>query len=130
MSNYTLRIVWLGFDDVDGKKVIGRHEEEFLCTVNGGALHIPPNALRLLHRKHPEAISVKSVQWVGDRPDIYRCGALSEEEAQELCDAAQLQGDIGMQLMGKTEPETKLTLKDLARQTAPERIIRLPNLGN
>ena len=115
VTEYRLWIVWVeSRKDGDGKSRLHQVGETFFCHEKDGALVIPPDAQRLMHRRHPRAMSVKAVEWLGKKPDhLFKCGARTEEEAEEQSRQANALGDIAMSLLADTEPAPKPTIRDL-----------------
>jgi len=123
VNEYKLKIEWRVYErDEDGQHVVQSLEKTFACTVVGGQLQIPADALRIIH-KRAGSLGTKSVEWVGEKPPVFKCGALSEEEAALLSQKANAEADLAMRLLEETEPEAAPTIKDLIGGNGAVRVI-------
>jgi hypothetical protein len=133
MTEYRLWIVWIeSRKGDDGKHRMVQIGQTFFVPEKDGALIFPPDAARLMHRRHPKAMSVKTVEWLGEKPDhIFKCGAQTEEEAAEQSDKVNAEGDLAMTLMMASEPEARPSIRELCAPTeGPVRILGPANSGD
>jgi hypothetical protein len=92
----------------------------YTVPVEDGQLQFPPNALRIIFGKHPDYTKASSFEWVGERPDVFACGALSEEEAKILSQQAEDQADLAMKILEEqVEPEKTPSLQDYLETLKP-----------
>ena len=113
MTEYKLKIVWRVYEpDEDKNYAVCEKEDTFTCTVESGQLLIPVNAQRVIC-KRAGSLGVVSMGWVGEKPDVFACGALTEEQAAMLSEQANVQADLAMKLLAETEPEKKPSIRDL-----------------
>jgi hypothetical protein len=124
MNEYTLKLCWrtYGRDD-DNNYGVQQNEGTFVCTVVDGRLQLPAVAQRIIG-KRAGSLGVTSMEWVGERPTAYKCGALTEEEAALLSEKANAEADLAMRLLDETEPERQPSLGELvAPAEGPVKII-------
>lgn len=117
MKEFRLHIVWIeSVLQPDGSRAMETKENVFVCSEQDGRLVIPPDADRLMRREYPRAMSVKTVEWIGDAPThLYKCGAKTDEEAAQLSQQANSQAEFAMSLLNDTEPEAKPNVMDMFR---------------
>jgi hypothetical protein len=118
MTNYTLRI------DTRTRAAPGKPgslaQVTFTVPAVDGQLQFPPNALRIIFGRHPDYQKASKFEWAGEKPDVFACGALTEEEARILSKQAEDQADLAMKILEEqVEPEPKPTLKDIVAMHMP-----------
>lgn len=104
MTEYTLRLTWRVYaPNAEGQHAVQEREGTFPCTVENGQLLIPADAQRIIH-KRGGSLGTTSMGWVGEQPKVFKCGALTEDQAAELSKKANDLAEIAMNLLDQTEP--------------------------
>ena len=118
--SHRLRIEWTGRSGPHGgKPSLQDNVSVFNCDVVDGRLVIPPEAQRLIGRKHPNAVAVRKIEWLDGKPEGYKCGAKTEEEAEEISAQVNAEADLAMKILEGTEPEPQPSVEDLIRMYGP-----------
>jgi len=115
VSEYKLKIVYRVWAPKEGGVDYAMQEKEgiFTCTVEDGRLLIPPEAQRIIHKRAKGVLGVNSMKWIGERPDVFKSGVLTEEQAAMLSDQYNTEGDLAMKLLDETEPEEAMSIMGL-----------------
>lgn len=120
MKTYTLRVRYKRPSETE-KFASVEESQDFECHIEDGRVVFPPDALRIIMGKHPTLRRIPGgAEWIGDRPDVYACGALSDDEAQEISKKDNEVADLAMQIMNDAvEPETQPSVEDILRLYGP-----------
>lgn len=119
MKTYTLRVRYKKPSETE-KFASVEESQDFECHIEDGRIVFPPDALRIIMGKHPTFRKIPGgSDWIGERPDVYACGAMTEEEAEAISKQDNAVADLAMQIMAGSEPERLPTIEETLRLYGP-----------
>lgn len=119
MKTYTLRVRYKKPSETE-KFASVEDNQEFECHIEDGRIVFPPDALRIIMGKHPTFRRIPGgAEWVGEQPDVYACGAMTDEEAEAISKQDNEVANLAMQIMAGSEPERLPSLEETLRLYGP-----------